>query len=172
MIQKELMFARKLSSGIIAAAATSVMILGANAPAQATTTPEASSAVTTHSDNRYAPSETTALPQCTTREFMWAKTGGAYTLQPSMPGGNSDCILQTGNSNLGVNALQSTLVGCHGKTLAIDGIFGAATGQALRDVQRIIGVTVDGVYGPATRKKMSWSNSNGGCRPGSEYYGF
>ena len=172
MIQKKYMLARKLLGGIVAAAAVSVMILAANAPAQATTTPEAPSAVT-HSDNRYAPNSITALPHC--NDDNWAPPDyGPLQYGANVPivAGNYNCILETGNSNRGVSALQSNLNACYQKTLTVDGKFGTATGQALRDVQQKIATTVDGVYGPGTRTKMLWGNNGGGCRPITAFYGF
>lgn len=172
MIQKKHMFGRKLLGGIVAAAAASVMILAANAPAQAVTTPGASAEMTTHNANPYAPNSITALPQCNGQESAYAKTGGGYTFQPVvLATENFDCILQTGNNSAGVAALQIALNKCHNYHLTVDGKFGTATGQALLAVQRTIGVTADGVYGPATRAKMSWPYSGGGCKRGSEYYG-
>lgn len=52
-----------------------------------------------------------------------------------------------------IRQLQAFLNAC-GASLAIDGSFGYATDQAIRNFQRSKGLTVDGVVGYHTRKKM------------------
>ncbi len=68
----------------------------------------------------------------------------------------ANCDLGEGNINAGVSFLQEDLNLCYKSGLALDGDFGPATEAALKHVQSIIGVTVDGVYGPNTRNAMQW----------------
>ena len=72
----------------------------------------------------------------------------------------ANCDLGEGNDNMGVFYLQQDLNDCYKYSLALDGDFGPATLAALEHVQSIIGVTVDGVYGPNTRNAMQWSPPN------------
>ncbi|MBF4624544.1 peptidoglycan-binding protein [Clavibacter sp. VKM Ac-2872] len=64
------------------------------------------------------------------------------------------CTLEKGTRGEGVATLQASLNQCYHRGLTEDGIFGAATYNALLAVQRQIGVTVDGVYGPNTGSAM------------------
>ncbi|WP_192583649.1 peptidoglycan-binding domain-containing protein [Streptomyces albicerus] len=70
------------------------------------------------------------------------------------------CYLQYGNTGAGVRALQKNLNSCYGKRLELDGSFGLATEDALRDVQGRIGAVVDGEYGRETMLKMKWARYN------------
>jgi peptidoglycan hydrolase-like protein with peptidoglycan-binding domain len=56
--------------------------------------------------------------------------------------------------NPGVYDVQSALHYCYGYSLALDGIFGNGTYTAVRDFQSKHNLTVDGVYGPNTAKKL------------------
>jgi peptidoglycan hydrolase-like protein with peptidoglycan-binding domain len=146
------MLARKLLRGFLAVAATSMMILGVNAPAQAATTalPYCNSWIPLHPDSGF-----------------WEGRG----MLPATSTGSANCILATGNNSSGVKALQIGLNSCYAKKLATDGIFGTATYNALMAVQRQIGATIDGIYGPGTRTKMQW-NGGSGCHPITYYQGF
>jgi hypothetical protein len=55
-----------------------------------------------------------------------------------------------------VVALQTALARCNSQTVAIDGVYGPATEQAVIAVQQRAGVGVDGEYGPATLQAMRW----------------
>ncbi|KDP89760.1 MULTISPECIES: peptidoglycan-binding domain-containing protein [Clavibacter] len=65
------------------------------------------------------------------------------------------CLLRKGGvTSYGVQALQTSLDQCYGKDLGVDGTFANAMYRALIQVQRQIGVTADGIYGPNTGKAM------------------
>jgi peptidoglycan hydrolase-like protein with peptidoglycan-binding domain len=57
--------------------------------------------------------------------------------------------VRPGSKGRAVRALQR-LLGQEGHRLAVDGLFGAGTGSAVRAVQRAHGLSVDGVAGPRT----------------------
>nr|MDT0662907.1 peptidoglycan-binding domain-containing protein [Micromonospora sp. DSM 115978] len=57
----------------------------------------------------------------------------------------------------GVMSIQRSLRYCYGKSIAIDGAFGSRTAAALREVQKSLNLTADGIWGPATAKAMKWS---------------
>jgi peptidoglycan hydrolase-like protein with peptidoglycan-binding domain len=46
--------------------------------------------------------------------------------------------------------VQAVLVTKWHQRIAVDGAFGVATDEAVANVQRLMGITVDGVVGPAT----------------------
>lgn len=107
----------------------------------------------------------------------FTRGGTAYAQIPIYDLGSTlsyDCILETGNSNNGVGKLQVDLNACYGKGLAVDGVFGSGTYNALLQVQRTIGVAADGVYGPNTRNKMKWTGNGAasGCKAITEFQGF
>lgn len=69
---------------------------------------------------------------------------------------DGNCVLGRGSVGLPVNHLQRTLVRCYGQAIAVDSEYGPATEQAVKNVQRFHGVTVDGVFGPQTNIRMFW----------------
>ncbi|MGY0070330.1 peptidoglycan-binding domain-containing protein [Streptomyces sp. QTS137] len=107
-----------------------------------------------------APSATAAdyLP-CTTGKYLYNKVTNptSYKYVP-YAGTSNHCWLKSGMSNTAVRALQKNLNNCYGKNLALDGVFGSLTKSALVSVQKKVGVTADGEYGPNTRNAMVWAN--------------
>src|SRR5690606_17679931 len=69
-----------------------------------------------------------------------ALTGGSSSSQPK---------LRHGSRGSAVSTLQSGL-NARGANLKVDGVFGAATGSAVRSLQSAAGIGVDGVVGPKT----------------------
>ena len=74
-------------------------------------------------------------------------------------------LAQTGYTNKGdqVKTIQRLLnsmgyKGSNGKALDVDGIFGANTGYAVKAYQKAAGLTVDGIVGVATWKKITGAN--------------
>jgi hypothetical protein len=59
--------------------------------------------------------------------------------------------LRQGDRGAGVLALQRSLNLAAGKALAEDGVFGAGTAAAVRDLQRLFKLAQDGVVGPQTK---------------------
>ncbi|MGJ7905723.1 peptidoglycan-binding domain-containing protein [Actinopolyspora sp. H202] len=93
-----------------------------------------------------ATAATTANPSCTT-------TDGVI---PASSSGSHHCVMGVGNGGSPVTALQRSLRACEGQSIAVDGIYGPATRNAVLNVQRRAGISQDGVYGPQTRDAMSW----------------
>ncbi|WP_247694743.1 glycoside hydrolase domain-containing protein [Streptomyces sp. B93] len=58
--------------------------------------------------------------------------------------------LQNGSTGEAVTRLQRALTAALGRTVAIDGVFGSGTTQAVRDYQSTRALTADGIVGPAT----------------------
>jgi peptidoglycan hydrolase-like protein with peptidoglycan-binding domain len=73
-----------------------------------------------------------------------------------------DCELGVGNQSAAVTWLQKTLNTCYSQGLNVDGDYGSATQQAVENVQAIVGVPVDGIYGPVTGNAMKWKTFLGG----------
>lgn len=71
---------------------------------------------------------------------------------------NRDCYLaSSGRYSKSVKTLQYHLK--HGEqhwNVDIDGYYGGITAQAVRAVQRKYGKSIDGEYGPATGRAMTW----------------
>ena len=78
---------------------------------------------------------------------------------------NLNCELGLGNTGVAVQRLQIALDSrCNlFDNLAVDGIYGPLTRQAVIDVQNFYDVPADGIYGPVTATHMSWpvAGSNG-----------
>ncbi|WP_326569971.1 penicillin-insensitive murein endopeptidase [Actinacidiphila glaucinigra] len=58
-------------------------------------------------------------------------------------------LTSSGNRGTDVVALQH-LLAAHGRTVAVDGVFGSGTRSAVVDFQQSKGLTADGIVGPAT----------------------
>lgn len=61
----------------------------------------------------------------------------------------------------GVLVLQRNLNSCYRTHLALDGVYGPKTRDAVRRVQALHHITADGIYGPQTRSAMYWRMTNG-----------
>ncbi|MET8451093.1 peptidoglycan-binding domain-containing protein [Streptomyces sp. NPDC005209] len=98
-----------------------------------------------------------AASECSTTTKYY-DTHGYYTDVPTVGlRGTNFCTLRRGASNNAVYTLQVTLDYCYGKdTGGFDGVFGAKTESALKQVQSSLHLTADGVYGPNTRDAMEW----------------
>jgi len=99
----------------------------------------------------------TANTPCVT----WAAEGaGMYArVIPSRTNGSTDCYLVKGNSGNGARALQNALRGCEGYGIAVDGIFGSGTKNAVTRFQRSQGIGVDGQYGNQVKGRIWFASS-------------
>jgi murein L,D-transpeptidase YcbB/YkuD len=77
---------------------------------------------------------------------------------PAASNNNRLCWMDMNNVSGGVRALQRALRYCYTQNIAIDGIYGPQTRDALRRVQGRVGARQDGVYGPETARKMKFSH--------------
>jgi peptidoglycan hydrolase-like protein with peptidoglycan-binding domain len=72
----------------------------------------------------------------------------------------SRCIMGSGAMGASVSAMQRAIVDCNYLEISVDGDYGPATKKAVERVQRMYGLTDDGWYGPDTRGRMSWPGYN------------
>jgi hypothetical protein len=81
----------------------------------------------------------------------------------------NQCYLAVGTRGEAVRALQVALNACYSRGLVADGIYGTKTRDALAAVQRSLGRTADGQFGPDTEYWMRfpdyWSSDGtfAGC---------
>jgi peptidoglycan hydrolase-like protein with peptidoglycan-binding domain len=66
------------------------------------------------------------------------------------------CYLQYGDAGTAVLLLQARIADCYGLHLTQTARYDVATRSAVQRVQRLHGITADGVYGPQTFKAMRW----------------
>jgi peptidoglycan hydrolase-like protein with peptidoglycan-binding domain len=64
-------------------------------------------------------------------------------------------ILANGSEGADVTALQYLLRGSGARTLAADGVYGPATAETVSAFQNNVGVSVDGIVGPLTWRKLT-----------------
>ncbi|MEU8619529.1 glycoside hydrolase domain-containing protein [Streptomyces sp. NPDC048623] len=101
-------------------------------------------------DGIFGPATTTAAKNfqagrgLTADGVIGAKTWTALLSRGSTP------TVQNGSTGEAVTRLQRALTAALGRTVAIDGVFGSGTGQAVRDYQSSRGLTVDGIVGSGT----------------------
>ncbi len=108
-----------------------------------------------------------AMPTC--YQTWYVNLGYYYYWLPNASG-NTDCIMGQGNASSAVKLLQRAMVRCYGKSLTVDGIFGSRTRDALVSVQKSVGTTPDGVYGPATGHRMKWVAYGGNSLANPDWY--
>lgn len=114
------------------------------------------------------------LPACT-GAAPFGGAGGVVQLPvhgPVTPFASPACRLDGQHgSDATVRLVQAALERCNGQAVGVDGVYGAATAEAVRAVQARHGLAVDGVYGPETRRAMAWPalSGDGGeaCVPGA-----
>ncbi|UNM16497.1 peptidoglycan-binding protein [Streptomyces formicae] len=101
-------------------------------------------------DGVFGPSTTTAARNFQTGKGLTAdgvvgpKTWTALLSRGSTP------TVQNGSTGEAVTRLQRALTAALGRTVAIDGVFGSGTAQAVSDYQSSRGLGADGIVGPAT----------------------
>lgn len=86
---------------------------------------------------------------------------------PASAAGGVDCVMAQGAMGGHVWALQMSLNACNlHENLATDSIFGGQTWAALVRLQSALGIQVDGVYGPQTRRAMQHRtiSADAGCK--------
>lgn len=100
--------------------------------------------------------------------------GAGVTAVPVAFGVYVHCLFALPTSGPHVVAVQRSLAFCHGRDLGpggIDGVWDAATQQALESVQDELGVTRNN-YGPSTRNAIQWplwqNGFQGTCVPFSD----
>lgn len=77
---------------------------------------------------------------------------------------NTSCLLSVGNREAGVKFIQTALNHCYGAGLAVDGIYGPLTRNAVAAAQRREGIAADGIYGPVTAVHLRWWDGHGCSR--------
>lgn len=95
-----------------------------------------------------------AYPNCITAQpLIVARNPLRDAIIPTTNSGTANCVLGAGNQGYAVRVLQQALNACRGAGLVVDGVYGAKTKTAVKNVQAAFGITADGVYGPVTRSK-------------------
>jgi peptidoglycan hydrolase-like protein with peptidoglycan-binding domain len=118
------------------------------------------------------PANAATTPTCTGTSLVTDVFGTNQVRVPTVGNatGRVDCQLQLGDDNrsVAVMRLQIALNECDAfdagfPPLAVDGDYGQNTYNAVRLTQAFWHVHVDGIYGPQTRRGMSWpaAGSNG-----------
>lgn len=129
---------RKLGAAALAVAATTTTLVAAAGPADAATT---------------------ATPNCTKVKSAYVGNGW-YANTPgydAASGSHFNCYLELGDNNAAVRWLQYTIAYCYDDGgIVVDGKYGTQTRDRVRTIQKLGGVSQTGIYGPLTRKSMSW----------------
>ncbi|MFT4218084.1 MAG: peptidoglycan-binding domain-containing protein [Micropruina sp.] len=117
------------------------------------------------------PASAVTYPSCNGADWQTVWVGG-FPLEFQAPvvtsSGTLNCVLGSGNQGSAVKALQKEIkqtyyvnLGYSQANISADSIYGADTKAAVKKIQTIHGVTPkDGIYGPKTRAKMCWSDSD------------
>jgi len=81
------------------------------------------------------------------------------TVSGLLAGTSSGSTLRLGSTGTLVQQLQQTLVN-KGYSLAVDGVFGAMTQNAVKSFQSSAGITSDGIVGPVTWSKLGTNSGS------------
>lgn len=110
-----------------------------------------------------APTAQATLPMCGADSYLHVGNGW-YIQAPNVWESDSvACNLKYGDparqpdfgaGTWAIMALQRNLNYCYHTSLAVDGRYGSLTRAAVTRVQRLHGITADGIYGPQTRSAM------------------
>ncbi|MEV6967036.1 peptidoglycan-binding domain-containing protein [Hamadaea sp. NPDC051192] len=106
-----------------------------------------------------------ATPVCTSSVLQPTTGIDPYTgarLSASVPSasGSTNCHLQSGIANAAVKVLQRELNDCYQTGLTVDGVYGPATKAKVASIQNAYGISADGIYGPTTRSVIYWATRN------------
>jgi peptidoglycan hydrolase-like protein with peptidoglycan-binding domain len=100
-----------------------------------------------------------AQPRCNTGSTYINASGAAYEMPAVMNGttyGSFSCYLSYKiEKNSGVYQVQQALIYCYDLNIALDSIYGNETVNAVKTVQRRLGIGADGIYGDQTRWRMA-----------------
>lgn len=104
-----------------------------------------------------------ALPSCVATTPKTLTNGATAWVPAASVRGSSNCVFWSTSTayNPAAFRLQEALVYGEGQQIAIDGYYGQGTRAAVIRVQQRYGLGVDGQYGPATGRAMTWRASNG-----------
>jgi peptidoglycan hydrolase-like protein with peptidoglycan-binding domain len=114
-------------------------------------------------------SAATSVGWCDGVKAVKVTTDGKYVRQPYHKGtGSRNCTLTEGASGSAVTTLQQALKKCNfADNLTIDGDFGPNTKKAVAYAQFRRGIGQDGIYGPVSRAHFQWQvlNADGSPSP-------
>ena len=115
---------------------------------------------------RKKPAATTNTNTATTTVSTSSGSSGSKGSSSGSKSSGSSGNLTIGSRGKAVEALQSIIQRVISPHFQVDGIFGEQTAKAIKILQRINGLTADGIVGPATRKvlrdKYGYSYKEGG----------
>lgn len=94
-------------------------------------------------------------PKYDTASSSTTSTKTTTTSKPKKPSNIAQPMLRNGSKGTQVKYLQQDLNFILGTKLKVDGIFGGATANALKQFQKKYGLEVDGVYGKASFAQMT-----------------
>jgi hypothetical protein len=130
-----------IALGIVVVAMVAALAVGADssgeAPSSAADTPVAAGP--------------TSTGRCTGLDTVTSPDGDTYAQYPVSSSNSLACTLDAGDRGETVTALQRALALCMGQKVTADGVYGSQTSRA---VSALGGV--DGGYGPAVAKTMTW----------------
>ncbi|QSF42197.1 MULTISPECIES: peptidoglycan-binding domain-containing protein [Priestia] len=72
----------------------------------------------------------------------------------SAPAPSTGTVLKKGSHGSAVQELQRKLTALGYNTKGIDGVFDSNTEKAVRQFQKALGLVIDGIVGPATKKAL------------------
>ena len=89
----------------------------------------------------------------------WARytSGSTYYKIPSqlsLQYSTVNCVIGKPQTSEAVTVLQNQMKYAYKKSITVDGVYGSDSEKKMKEIQGTIGVTADGVYGPNTKNKM------------------
>jgi Putative peptidoglycan binding domain len=112
------------------------------------------------------PSAAASTPLCTGGAVVSRGSSGDLSVPVVVATTNPTCLIGDGlvGSHAAVRSLQRAMAQCYPSHLApgftVDGNWGPKTRQTLVNIQRVVSVSADGIYGPITRDHMNFPSAD------------
>jgi hypothetical protein len=113
------------------------------------------SSSTTHSSSTATLTSASTFPKCTRVQRLSSRDGKEYTEFPTSASRSRNCILGRGDVGPAVTALQRGLSLCMHEPLTVDGVYGPTTARRVSHAGQVAGGS-SAFYQPSAERHLNW----------------